>query len=472
MINITKKDIFWSYLASFFNLTTNILILPLVLKMLTKEEIGLNYILTSILSVTILFDFGFSVQFSRNFSYILSGAQFLIKDGIDNTMTNTASINYKLLSTLMLTSKYVYFRISIIALFFISTFGSFYIYKITKDHFSLKYVLVIWVIFLFTIFFNLYYSYLQSFLRGAAFIKQLNIINVFSRIFQLVLTILLLKFNLGLLGLIIANLVYPFFSRFLIQKFLSQSIILNKMNFNQIHKIEIIEMTKIVWHNSKKLGLVFLGSFLINKVGFLIAGFFLPLEQLASYGLMEQLFGIVISMSGIYFNTNLPAFSNFVIRNEFDLSLDLFVESLIVFYFLFFAGTISIFLIAPFLLELIGSNVKIPNYFILSLYSFIILLEQNHSLFATFITTKNKVPFLIPSLLSGILISIGISIWFLLINRTILGLIIVPGIIQIIYNNWKWPFEVFKDYNISFLEFYKKLLYTFLFKLKSLYNVR
>jgi len=44
MISITKKDIFWNYIAQFFSLASGLITLPLILKMLTVEEIALNYI--------------------------------------------------------------------------------------------------------------------------------------------------------------------------------------------------------------------------------------------------------------------------------------------------------------------------------------------------------------------------------------------------------------------------------------------
>lgn len=77
MIKISKADIIWNYIAQFFSLTSGLITLPLILKMLTVEEIALNYIFLTISSLVLLFDFGFSPQFSRNVSYVYGGAQSL-----------------------------------------------------------------------------------------------------------------------------------------------------------------------------------------------------------------------------------------------------------------------------------------------------------------------------------------------------------------------------------------------------------
>ena len=83
-IKVQKRDVIWSYLAQFFNLGVGFITLPAILKMLSADEVGLNYILISISSVIVLFDMGFSSQFSKNITYVLSGAQTIEKEGISS----------------------------------------------------------------------------------------------------------------------------------------------------------------------------------------------------------------------------------------------------------------------------------------------------------------------------------------------------------------------------------------------------
>ena len=83
MIKISKADVLWNYIAQFFSLASGLFTLPLILKMLTVEEIALNYIFLTISSLVMLFDFGFSPQFSRNVSYVYGGAKTLKKEGIE-----------------------------------------------------------------------------------------------------------------------------------------------------------------------------------------------------------------------------------------------------------------------------------------------------------------------------------------------------------------------------------------------------
>ncbi|MCF2674459.1 hypothetical protein [Fusobacterium varium] len=82
-------------------------------------------------------------------------------------------------------------------------------------------------------------------------------------------------------------------------------------------------------------------------------------------------------------------------------------------------------------------------------------MEMIHSNVATFITTRNRAPFVKASILSEIAI---ILISLFLINFTDLGLwslLFSQAIVQLMYNNWKWPLEINKELKVSFLELWK-----------------
>ncbi|MBQ5936174.1 MAG: polysaccharide biosynthesis protein, partial [Bacteroidales bacterium] len=97
-INISKKDVLWGYVATFFQVASGLVVLPFILHFLTKEEVGLNYIMLTVGAMVSLFDFGFTPQFGRNFSYIFSGATDLAKEGLQNAVGEKT--NYRLLRIL------------------------------------------------------------------------------------------------------------------------------------------------------------------------------------------------------------------------------------------------------------------------------------------------------------------------------------------------------------------------------------
>lgn len=57
------------------------------------------------------------------------------------------------------------------------------------------------------------------------------------------------------------------------------------------------------------------------------------------------------------------------------------------------------------------------------------------------------------SLIVGTIICIGSFLVLKYTSLGILGLILVQGITQLCYSNWKWPYEVCREFHISFLHF-------------------
>lgn len=124
-IKINKKDVVWGYITMAFNYGTGLFTLPFILSMLSAEEVGMNYLMLTISNLVILADFGFSQQFGRNLTYILSGAQSLQKEGISGV--KLGAINYQLVATLIKTAKFVYLRMSLLVLAGMLTLGTIYI---------------------------------------------------------------------------------------------------------------------------------------------------------------------------------------------------------------------------------------------------------------------------------------------------------------------------------------------------------
>ena len=105
-IKISKKDIIWGYIGQFFNIAAGFITLPLILHMLTTEEIAMNYLMLSVSTLVALMDFGFTPQINRMVSYVYSGANSLNREGLIEEQSK--EINYPLLFKLIaVTKKYI-----------------------------------------------------------------------------------------------------------------------------------------------------------------------------------------------------------------------------------------------------------------------------------------------------------------------------------------------------------------------------
>lgn len=129
VIKISKNDMLWGYYGVFLSVAINLLTLPLILKYLTVDEVGLWYSFVGVSQIVVLFDFGFGVTISRNITYAYSGASSVSKKGLDNSISKKEP-NYNLLLQIIWVSKKIYMVISSLALIMLSTIGYIYVLHI------------------------------------------------------------------------------------------------------------------------------------------------------------------------------------------------------------------------------------------------------------------------------------------------------------------------------------------------------
>jgi hypothetical protein len=470
--NISKKDIIWGYGAQFFSIASGVLVLPLILHLLSPEEIGMNYLMLTVGSLVSLFDFGFGPQFGRNITYIFSGAQELKKEGIQSNQKDENQINYRLLATMIYTARFVYRRLSLVVLVVMLSFGTLYIYKVTNGFTNVHRSLFIWIVYSISTFFNMYYTYYASLLIGKGMIMESKKAMVYSRIVYIIINVSLLLLGVGLLSIAIANLLAPFVERFISQHYFYTQELKSKIDQFVITKKEKLDLFNIVWHNARKLGLVFIGSYAITRFAMFLGGLYLSLSDIASYGLMVQLVGIISGISSTLFVINNPRFAELNIKGNINDLKKEFAFAMGIFYLLFLICGVFLVLAVPELLVLIKAKAALPVSSILILYLTIMLLETNHSFFSTMIVIENSVPFMWVSLITGGFIALGSYLSLAFTNYSLLGLVLVQGIVQLAYNNWKWPFVILDKYNISLFAFLRLAISEVFYKFKAYFYGR
>ncbi|OWK71255.1 O-unit flippase-like protein [Pedobacter sp. AJM] len=471
-IRLSKKDVIWGYFAQFFSIASGVLVLPLILHLLSPEEIGMNYLMLTVGSLVSLFDFGFGPQFGRNITYIFSGAQQLKKEGIHSSQEDIKQINYRLLATMIYTVRFVYRRLSLVVLVVMLSFGTFYIYKVTNGFTNVHQSLFIWIVYSISTFFNMYYTYYASLLIGKGMIMESKKAMVYSRIVYIIINVSLLLLGVGLLSIAIANLLAPFVERFISHYYFFTKEFKSKIDQFVITRKEKLDLFNIVWHNARKLGLVFIGSYAITRFAMFLGGLYLSLSDIASYGLMVQLVGIISGISSTLFMINNPRFAELNITGNMNDLKKEFAFAMGIFYLLFLIGGVFLVLAVPELLVLIKAKAVLPVSSILILYLIVMLLETNHSFFATMIVIGNSVPFMWVSLITGGFIALGSYLSLSFTNYGLLGLVLVQGTVQLAYNNWKWPFVILNKYNISLFDFLGLIISEVFYRLKAYTNAR
>lgn len=442
-IEIRKMDIVWGYLAQFLNIGVGILILPMILKKLSSQELGIWYIFLAISNLVYLLDFGFLPTIQRNISYVFSGAQELKEEGISKL---GKEINYQLLYDLIAVSKKLYRKVSIFTLILCMTLGNVYIYSLCKELNNNRMIYISWVCYIFSIILNFYYYYFNAFLRGRGLIGEANKITIIAKLGLLIVTIFFLKLNYGLLSLTFGNLISIVITRILSYRAFYTGELKEKLKDKKIINNDLF---KVILFNSKKIGLVSLGAFLILRGNTFIASKYLSLDIVGEYGLTLQVYGILGAISSMAFQTFIPKFSQYRIEGNYKKLRELYSFSYFINILIYILGILFISFIAPIVLEFLGTKTKLLNRNELIFIGIYLCLEIIHSNAAGVIATKNIIPYVKPSIYSGIGIIVLSIILVKYFELGLWGLLISQFIVQLSYNNWKWPLEVNRELEIS-----------------------
>lgn len=444
-IEVSKKDVIWGYFAQFFNLGSGLITLPLMLKMLSAEEVGFYYILISLGSIIALFEMGFSGQFARFLTYIFSGAQRIQKNGIADEYSTT--INRYLLACAIVTAKKIYKIISFMALVFLLSIGSWYIGYVTDGFMGIKNVYYVWIIFCLSSFFNIYFLYLNAFLQGRGLIKESKQAQVYSKIVQILIIYIMLLMGFGLISVSMANFVSPFVFRFLTYKSFFTFDIKTIIRDNNVSKDDMKEMFIILFHNSKKIGVIGVLSTIIGYASTVIIGVFLPLSEVGSFGLMTQIVGILATVSSTYFSIVTPKICSLLVVKDYLQVKSLFGMSIFLFFFIYAMGSIAV-MFTPVIFQYFHFDTTLPSLTILIFYTAYKFVELLQSLYSQLLLANNDMIFFFSAVYTGVC-SFLLQIVLLYLGCGLCGVVLSQFIPLAVYAAWKWPVYVSGKYDIQ-----------------------
>ena len=287
-------------------------------------------------------------------------------------------------------------------------------------------------------------------LLGQGKIKEQKYALIGNKILYITILISGLYSGWGLMSVALAQLISPFWGRYVSYHYFYTKEIQKNISIYKYDKKECIRIFRTLWHNAKRTAVMQIGAFAILRFSMFIAGLYLTLEEFASYGLMVQLVGILGSVSCTFMQISQPKFASLRTINNKTKLLSTFSGALIIYYLIFGIGSLILIFVGQDILNLIKSNAFLPPKYIVFIYCMVMFLEYNHSNFAILISSNNKIPFAPAAILTGCAVCAGIFISVNFTTLGITGLVLVQGICQGIYQNWKWPHLALKDFGISF----------------------
>lgn len=444
-----RHDLWSGYVAQLLNVGGNLLLLPVVLHFLSIDDVGLWFVFTTLASLAQILELGFQPTIARNSAYIFAGAQSLSKEGLPNALEKSGlPVNYELLAELVYASRYIYKVIAFLAGILLFIGGSLYISTLITPNQNDVTVMVSWAFFSLGYIANFYFGYVNGLMQGKGEILAVNKVVIVTRLCMLIFGIAAICFGYGLLGLGLASLLSSFIGRAIAMAYFSKAISFDADG--GVDRLIKIRMLRTLWYNASRLGIVQFGAFLIQRANVLLASSFLGLAVAASYGMTVTVLISLSSISASIAQIRMPHLAKAQMLRDNETLKALYGEILIISWGLFLAGFICMMCWGDELFTYISSQTQLLSTYPLAILGLIMLLELNHSLAASYLTTTNRVEFVSAGVLSGVLIVI---LSLVLVDKIgVWGLILSQGMVQLSFNNWKWPIETFKQLNCNLSE--------------------
>jgi O-antigen/teichoic acid export membrane protein len=439
-----KQDVIWGYLSQFLQYGAALLVLPLLLKRLSSAELGVWYVFMTISALVTMLDMGFTPTLARNVSYVLGGAKQIHKHGHE-VIETPGAVDYGLLNAMIKASRRIFMVIALGALVILATLGSWYIAQVTRGQVDGQTAMISWAVFVAATVINLYYKYYTPLLQGrslfAAFYKSSSIANLSF----VVVSALLLQLDFGLLAVALGYFASALVGRWLSWRYFYDQAFKECLEQAPLLPVHTAEIFRILWHNAWRMGLGVFGGFLIVRASTLLSSAYLGLATTAAYALTLQVYSVLQNMATVVFNVQQPRMARYRVSNqkaELRRTIEVVLGCALA---LFLVGAAFVICLGSPLIRLIGGHTELLPLPMLIWVGIMVLLELNHSLSAAVIVTGNQVPFVKPALFSGVAIVLFSWLGLRFGGAGLEWLIATQFVVQLVYNNWKWPWMVWVE---------------------------
>jgi len=456
MSDLRKRDLSWAYASQILYSGLNIFILPVVIHKLSSAELGLWYTFTAVGAIVTMLDFGFLSTILRNLTYAWNGATDLQKEGVVENKKMDGH-NYGLFANVLKATQLIYLGIAVLALVIMMSAGTVYIHSVANTELSQGQYLSAWIVYGFSIAFNIFYSYWTPVLRSVGGIKQSYQIMVISKVIQLIFSVGGLLLGYGLLAIAVAYLLAQASTRILSRLAFRrikdvndnyEIIAKSKVNFKRIKEILVV-----VWPNAYRQGVIAVAKFLSSKASILICSSFLGLAVSSQLGLSGQLFGIFVTVSNVMLNAYSPTIGAFYVSGDKKKLYDTF--TLVYGFQMVFLLLSTAFLLlwGDDVLHLFRSNTELLAVAPLALLFVTDCIKNSFEVVCSYIALGNKIPMYRARIISSI--ATVVSQYLLVKFIPSLGIwgIIIPSFAVIVaYNGWRWIKYIADEHNKTFIQ--------------------
>ena len=428
---VSQSTVSWGLAATILRFGSALILLPLVLRRISPEELGLWYIFVSLGALAALMDLGFAPVVVRSAGYLWAGSPSLLRFGIDRAdrETEIRPPNLALLSELVASLRVYYLCTGVVLFLLLGMAGGVWIWHKSVGLTNAVSILLAFFAYALGVSFAFANSLWPALLSGINAVRLAQQITVACLLAYFVLAVAGLWLGYGIWALVLATIVAGLAERIIGRAVFGNLISLPPGKFNP-------SIIRVLWPNAWRTAAVGLGAFMILQANTLICSAFLDLRTTASYGLSLQAGTLLIGMSSIWVTLKMPMINQLRAQGLLDRIAQIFRQRIILSLLTFVFGGIVLLSLGKPLLELFHTRTQLLPTALLATLFLIQLLEMHHSLYGELVYSENVNPFVKPALISGIVV---IILSLLLTPRFgVWGMLLSTGVVQLCFNNW-WP---------------------------------
>jgi O-antigen/teichoic acid export membrane protein len=431
---LSNSAVVWSLGFNFLRLASGVLLLPLLLRLLPKADLGMYYVFLSLNALVVVLDLGFSPTIGRFISYAMGGAKQLSARGMTAERAGGAP-NYPLLWELLGTARVFYLYVVLAALALLGIGGSLMVWQKVGETSSPQITWLAWGISVAAICAETYFNVWNVFLRSINQVLPATRVSVAAYAARLVLACVLLLSGGGLLSLPLASLASCFVIRSLSRRRCLEAL----AAVPPPPRVDWRAHLRTIWPNSWRLGLYFAGAYLSTNANVLLCSSVFGLEANARYGLSLQVVNIIGGMASVWTYVKWPLMGQLIARRDIAGLRRVLWPRLWLQQTSYALLTIGLVALGPALIRLIGSDKELLPIVWLLLLAGNGFLEAHCSTWNTLISMWNQLPMLWPSLATN---AAGLALNLALV--TLAGgqpglLVLGPLLASLAFNYWFWP---------------------------------
>lgn len=406
----------------------------------------------ALIDFALLADAGFGHTLERSVSFFFSGAKKLPRNIKEYENSNEVAGEPSLdrLYSLLCTSRGIYLVLSLLTIILLGTVGTYTMWNLFEMGNQSKEFWITYLLMGMQSFLMVQSIKWRSFMKGMRYVSDLSRFSTLMGVIKILGFLILLMNNLGMVYLQIYLVTDTIISNLYLRQFVAKWFKSRGIKIGSSFRIDK-EIFSSLWSVSWKSGINTMGYFFTTRGINLLTAQLKNSSTMAGFFFTYQILGFIRNFAHTPVYAHYPEYYGLIAVKKFKEFKDDIRSKL----FLLFAITISGFLffglLGNFFLDLIGTDKRIVESGIFIILSLYLLLDLHAIVHGTVYISTNSVPFLIPGLLTGVIVLIGG--YLILPVYGLFGLVSVQLLANLACNAWfstylslrltKWHFRVY-----------------------------